>query len=337
MKFSTLLVSALLTAPLVAQSYVYVPDSNSATGSCNVIPFGTVKTSSTWVNQRYQTMVMSTDLGRVAGNICSLAFAVCRQAQVRTWDSLKITMAQTTATTLSTNFAANLMTRPTVVFEGKNHVWPIEAIDTWDNIGLQKNFLYLPAQGNVVIEIIAIGNDRKDATGTTGFRTGARPRLYAFSWTGTPPATGTLGTGSALRMRLGLAEAAVDNFGMGCGAGPLAMVGTGNGKIGTAFGMNMTGGPTTGAGLIWLGFNTSPPLPIDLTGAGLTGCSLYCPIDVPLAGVAFRSGTSTAIRFAIPNDRSLACGRFCVQGLAIDSAAPGGLSLSDYVRVLIGL
>lgn len=337
MKPLSLLATALLAAPALAQTYVYVPDSNAGAGGCNVIPFGTIKSSSTWVNQRYQTMATTADMGTAAGSICSLAFAACRQAQVRSFDYLKITMAQTTATSLSSNFAANLTTRPTVVFEGKPRIWRIEANDAWDNIGLQKSFLYIPVQGNVVVEVIAMGNDRKDSTATTGFHTGSRQRAYAYNWTGTPPSTGTVGGTAALKMRLGLSAASIDNFGMGCGPGPLRINGSGSGKIGTAVAVGMTGGPSSGPGLIWLGLTNAAPYPIDLSAAGLTGCMLQCAIDVPLAAVVFQSGTSNRFQIPLPNDRRFVCAQFYSQGLAIDSSAPGGLSLSDCLRVLMGL
>jgi hypothetical protein len=243
----------------------------------------------------------------------------------------------TANTTLDLTFANNLTSRPTVVFEGKDHIWPVTA-NQWDNIGLQRTFTYLPPMGNLVIEVIAIGNDRLDSSGTVGFYSYAGARTYAFTWTGTPPLVASGGdTAAALKMRLGAAQPAVDIFGKRCGPGPLAIAASGSGKIGTLIDTNLTSGPNAGAGIMWLGLTTSPPFPIDLTPLGYTGCRLQCSIDLTLGAVAFSSGTSTSIKFLLPNATVLANFQFALEGLALDSTAPGGTSVSDWARVLIGL
>lgn len=329
----------MLGAPLFAQSYVYIPSNTPTTGGCNVIPFGTTKTSATWVNQRYQTIITTTQLGNTSLRICSLAFAACTADRVRSFDELKITMAQipATKTQLDNTFANNLTTRPTVVFDGKCHYWPVLG-NNWSNIGLQRDFLYIPAQGNVVIEVIAQGNDQKPATASNGFRSYAGERNYKFTWTGPVPAVAQgRDAAAALKMRIGVQSPAVDNFGQGCGSGPLAINGTGTGKIGTPVAIGLSGGPTTGVGLIWLGFSSSAPYPIDLGPAGFTGCKLFCSIDVS-GPTVFRSGNSVVpVTIPIPNDRSIVCGRLYSQGLAIESTAPGGITVSDMLRILIGL
>jgi len=54
---------------------------------------------------------------------------------------------------MSTTFATNLGSKPQVCLAARNYVWP-HTKDTWSRIGLQKPYLYLPANGNLVVEVL---------------------------------------------------------------------------------------------------------------------------------------------------------------------------------------
>lgn len=325
---------ALLAAPLVAQTYYYSPSNTPGTGTCNVIPFGTTNTSATWVNQRYQQLVLASDLGsgNVPLRICSLAWSSCGSNQVRLMAELKITLAQTNNTTLSATFASNLTTNAQVVFNGKCHIWQTTG-NNWSNIGLQKNYVFIPQQGrNLVIEIIAIGNHLKGGSGSGFHRTNNRLRAYAINWTGTPPTTGSTGSNAALKVRIGVQAGDIDKYGMPCG-GSLRCNATGTPRIGQTVAFNLSGGPNTGVGFLWLGLGGKFPTPIDVSGLiGTPGCKLACALDL-LVPAPFSGGSSTPLRIPIPNDRVLACFRIASQGFL-----PGTTNqLSDCARVLIGL
>jgi hypothetical protein len=163
----TLTALLLLAAPLLGQQYYYNPSDTPGVGTCNVIPFGTTKPDPNWENQRYQAAFSDAQLGNPTNPliICSLAFAPCG-VQKRSFDSLKITMAQSPLP-LGADFNNNLAVRPTVVFDGSCRIWPTKP-DAWSDIGLQRSFIYIPGQGDLVVEIIAIGN-HLIGTGGTGF------------------------------------------------------------------------------------------------------------------------------------------------------------------------
>jgi hypothetical protein len=190
--------------------------------------------------------------------------------------------------------------------------------------------------GDLVVEIIAMGNHRKSGGTSNGFYTGPNPRLYAITWTGTPPATGTLGTGSAQKMRIGSFTPAIGNFGLGCGAGPLGINATGTGQINSSLVLNLQNGATGPVpGFIWMGTTSSGLYPFDLAGAGYPGCKLYTNFLV-LFPVVVQGGVSNRIQLGIPADKSLICGQVFFQGLTIDPAAPS-VEFSDFVRVLFGI
>src|SRR5687768_17010216 len=97
----------MLPALVPAQGTYFIPDNQAAAGTCNVIPFGDSSTSSpTWSNQKYQTLIPAAALGNRPGLICELAFAPYGTG-MREFATIKIQMDTTTATSLSTTFAAN--------------------------------------------------------------------------------------------------------------------------------------------------------------------------------------------------------------------------------------
>ena len=73
---------------------------------------------------------------------------------------------------------------------------------------------------------------------------------------------------------------------------------------------------------------TVTPLPLDLTGIGMVGCSLLVSPDltVPL----LTQGGATTIGLQIPNDPTLATYSIYLQAALIDPLAnPAGLTLSN--------
>src|SRR5688572_6957244 len=102
--YRPVLATLALAGAAAAQAY-YVPDNNAAAGGCNVIPYGSVAPSTTWSNQKYQALVLATDLGSVPGVITGIGFAPCGSGD-RDFDSLTIVLDHVPAatTTLSTTF-----------------------------------------------------------------------------------------------------------------------------------------------------------------------------------------------------------------------------------------
>jgi hypothetical protein len=160
-------------------------------------------------------------------------------------------------------------------------------------------------------------------------------RVYATTWVGAPPTTGAVATG-ALKMRVGSMAPAINNYGMGCGAGPLAIVGTGTGQLNTPVTVHLANGPAGPApALIWLGFDSGGIYPFDLSTAGYPGCKLYTDFMATFPALV-QGGVSNRIQRGIPADKSLVCARFYLQGLAIEIPSMN-IEFSDFLRVLIGI
>lgn len=330
---AALLISAV---PALAQNCKYVPDSIPS-GPCNVIPFGTTKNDATWGNQRYQTILTTAQLGNVPGMICELGFVPCGTGP-RSFDSIEIQMAQTQLAdfTTSNNFLTNLGASPTTVLSAKNYVWHNTA-STWNRIGLQSSFLYIPARGNVLIDIVIMGSG---FTGSAGFNrsdtTVPPDRLYATSWTGTPPATGSTDK-AGLKVEVCFDIATLDRFGLSCAgsAGTPSHTYSGSCKLASTVNIDLSGVLASRPQVLLVGFSNLP-LPIDLTLGGAPGCNLYVTPDLPIVRVSNTGGTAT-LPLAIPNDSGLVCGRLYTQWVSIDAAANKmGVALSNYGRILIG-
>jgi hypothetical protein len=333
-----LFVAPLLFSPFLASQNkcVYIPDNNPATGSCNVIPFGTQKTSKFWRNQKYQTLIPAAKISKSPVRICELGFAPCGSG-MRKFDSIVIKMAYSKSATLSKVFASNLGGQVKTVLSQKNYVWPNTAAK-WNPIGLQKDFLFIPQLGNLVIEIEVRGADIPRSPGN-GFRTGAQPRLYAFGWTTNPPTSGSLGKTAALKMELCFDKASYNFFGMGCkGSNNLApnLTATGIPQLGKTIQINLSNAPTpVSPAVLILSTSNASPLPADLTGAGAPGCFLYVRPDF-LLGLGAINGKGT-VKLPIPNSPSLLCARFYNQFLVVDPKANKlKLTSSNYGRGLIG-
>jgi hypothetical protein len=333
--------SVCLLAGVVGAQAFHIPSNTPTTGTCNVIPFGTTASSAQWVNQIYQTVVTDADLGSPTAPLAlvDLAFANCG-TQVRTFSRLKITMAQLPGGTLGASFAANLVNNVQVVFDAKNFVWNTEA-NLWSDIGLQSAYGYQPGQGDLVIEVLALGNDLQSGSGS-GFHRDIRPRLFANTFTGTPPATGTLATG-ALKMRLcagaALPFVGVQYYGTASptNAGTPAIGPTGLPVLGNAgFAVQGSGLVPGRTSFLLLGFPNNPPIPLGSIGAPPTSTLLVSPLDT-LTLPTSASGTATA-GLPVPPTPALQGAQLSAQMFDLDFTLPFGIPLgnSDGMTMSLG-
>jgi hypothetical protein len=98
----------------------------------------------------------------------------------------------------------------------------------------------------------------------------------------------------------------------------------------------LVNGPSLAPGLIWLGFESGGIYPLDLASAGYPGCKLYTNFLITMP-VTVTNGSSDRVQIGIPNDNSLVCARFYMQGLAVVVQPSLNVEFSDFLRVLIGL
>jgi hypothetical protein len=337
-----MIAAALGAASLVAQGTCFQIPDNSMTGG-NVIPFGSSLGSiATWGNQKYQILVLSSDVNNKPGNVCELAFAPGGTG-VRHFDSIRIRLGYfaLTGSTLGTNFAANMKNARTVL-DAKNYDWPHTA-DKFNPIGLQNGFAYIPQLGHLVIEITVTG--AYIPSGTTGFRNatssnpgGARQRLYNFRW-GTPPVeptTGTWGSSAGVNVEICYRTAMANIYGLGCAGSNStipALSFTGTPKINGTFALNVSGGLPNAKMFLVLGLKrVQTPLLLP----GTTNCNAYPSLDVVLLHTMTSTGTF-AQKYAVPNNSSLDCTKVYTQAFPWDAKANAfGASASNYGRLRIG-
>jgi hypothetical protein len=334
MRIHTLLVSLLVSSSaLLAQgSCHFVPDNIMSGG--NVIPFGSSKSAmSTWGNQRYQTMILPSDVKTPVLNIDTLAIGGGGTG-IRHHATLKIRIGyfRGTGTSLSSTFANNLSPAAVTVLDAKDYTWK-QTTKSWSRIGLQKSFLYLPAQGPLVVEVIATGS-WFEGSGGNGLYNGGRQRLYNYRWgSTTPPATGTIGNAAAIRMQLCSADADANAYGEGCpGSNNQTPVVTfaGSAQAGKSLTVGVANTLPTTPGFMALSLSALVPS-FELPGA--PGCRMRQSPAI-VVGIASNASGVFSVTQNTPN---VPGGRVWVQFLMIDTKAnaAGGV-FSNVGRILIG-
>jgi hypothetical protein len=336
-----LLLAAVLGLAVTAPTQAwYIPNSSANTGAaCNVIPFGDIIPSTTWSNQKYQTIVMASDLGSLPGVITGLGFAPCGSGD-RDFDSIQIVMDHIPAavTTLSTTFAANLTPNAVTVLNATSYTWR-QVQDTWNEVGLQNYFVFNGVD-NLVIDITvfnARGNVSTPPINLTGMHRETRQRVYVFTWTGTPPASGNTDM-AALKMEITMLMARASLYGRGCvGSNSLRPDHhyTGTPQLGQTISFDLSNALPNAVVLLATGGHTGFPFPVDLATYGFPGCFAYFSVANVLVMVASPTGT-VSLPISVPNSPSLAGGQFDSQYFCLDAGAPGGLTNSNFGRILIG-
>ncbi len=334
----TLIVLSLGAASLVAQSACYQIPNGNMSGS-NVIPFGSTQSGlSTWGNQKYQILVLNSELGSSAGNICELGFGPAGTG-TRHFDSIRIRLGYfaLSGTTLSTTFSANLSNAKTVL-DVKNYEWP-HVQDKFNPIGLQDGFVYIPQLGHLVIEITVTGAYlRPGYSGSQGFRNQGRQRLYNYRWGSPPvePTTGTTSSSAGVDVEICYRTAMANVYGLGCPGSnnTIPTLGfTGLPKLNGSFSLDIAGGPSNANVFLVFGLKRVAT-PVLLPGTA--SCQVYPTLDFILLQKLTSMGTFSQ-KFVVPNDSGLDCSKVYTQAFPWDSNANGfGTSATNYGRLRIG-
>lgn len=317
-------------ATVTAQNF-YLPDNVASAGNCNVIPLGG-SSSGAFTNQKYQQLVLASDLGGVPNLITGLGFAPCRTG-VNHFDTIKVVLDHTTATTLSTTFAANLTANAVTVLDAVDYDWNTPTAHTWQELGLQDFFVY-NGTDNVVVEITTTGSSC-----ATSHHVGNRQRVYSISWSGTPPATGSTDN-AALKLEVGMLMARLSSHGRGCRGSnqqvPAHTV-TGVPQLGQPLAFDVANALPTSVVFLGLGFGAHrAPFPIDLGVVGMPGCLTYFSPAGLVAFVTDNAGVAS-LPLAVPNNSGMLGMRMYSQWICLDpNANPGGAATSNYIRIQVG-
>jgi hypothetical protein len=128
-------------------------------------------------------------------------------------------------------------------------------------------------------------------------------------------------------------SASIGNYGVGCGVGPMDLVGSGSAALGGP-GLNVQAQAGQPGALAVLACGLGAVLPIDLGAVGYPGCTLY-PQNFATAflGVVDTAGNAPPFSFAIPNNPALAFTQLNCQVAALAGTA---LEFSDVVEAVLG-
>ena len=128
-------------------------------------------------------------------------------------------------------------------------------------------------------------------------------------------------------------SASIGDYGVGCGSGPLDLVGSGSAAVGGAgMQLDLQQGAPGSLGIMILGLGAMQP--IDLSVAGFPGCTLYPQQPfATVAGVIDPLGSAPSYQLSIPPDPALIYQQLNCQGAALDGV---GAEFSDVVLAVLG-
>jgi len=152
-------------------------------------------------------------------------------------------------------------------------------------------------------------------------------RLYKFAMS---PTDVTLAMAGAAVLP---PSASIGEYGVGCGAGPLDIAGSGSAAFGgPGVTLQVQDGQPGSLAVLACGLNAIAP--IDLASAGFPGCTLY-PTNFATAflGVVDTNGNVPAFVFSIPNNPALAFTQLNCQAAAL---AGSTVEFSDVVEAFLG-
>lgn len=192
MKLAISLVTATLVSALIAQTErrISYPQDTTKHSSGNIVPLGSFPGSGNFEEGRWQQIIPAALLPQTPGIIVGLSSICQTYTGALVYQSLRINLSHTTATTLGSSFAAN-MPSPVNVFSHTSHTVNWTAAQ-WTQISFDVPFSY-NGQDNLVIEIqkeaipIAGGIATMATDGNPG-RLDLPRSAYAF---------GTVGSGAA--------------------------------------------------------------------------------------------------------------------------------------------
>lgn len=327
MRHITAVALLALSAPLLAQNY-YVPDSNAASGTSNVIPFGQSSPGGSFYNCRMQVRATAADLGNLPNIITGLGFAPSGTGTAH-YDTLDIVIDHIPASqAFTTTFANNLTAGAINVLSVVDYTWYVQG-DTWNEIGLQGLFPYNGVD-DIVIDITTTSG-----TAPSGMRRGSNQRIYATSSSGPTGATG-ISSNSATKFEVSMLMGRTSTHGVGCAGTNGAPVHTltGTAQVGATTTFDVANGVPSSTSLLFAGYLSTAPFPIELSIVNMPGCYAYTDL-LWAAAVPLDGSGSASFPFAIP--ANAAGYLFYSQYACLDLGANAlGFTTSNYGRIYAG-
>ncbi len=319
MKKNLLLLPAVLcslSGLLSSQTkFFYIPDGNAASGTPNVIPFGSG--SASWANQRCQFLLKKKFLPSKPGLLRSIGFAPAGSGTYK-FRALVFRLGPNTSGILGPTFSASFSGVPSTIFNEAAFSWKVTA-NRWNRLPLSRPFVY-NGKDNLFLDVLALGSDLNR---NAGFRRATEPRYFKIGVT----------TGAADAL-----------YGKGC---------PGSNKQNPVF--HPYSYPLLGADFFRIGLDQALPhapsvlflgnrstkfaglpLPFSLAFMGAPGCFLNTSIVFMNALAAGPLGTAH-VDMPIPNSPALEGLSLFMQWAVLDKGAnPAGLVTSRGLKATVG-
>ncbi|MCA8952467.1 MAG: S8 family serine peptidase [Planctomycetes bacterium] len=283
---------------------------------------------SAWHNQLYQCVLRCQDLGP-AGEITGLSFAPATTTTHLNRQLIIRMQNRPAGYELQTTYANNITAAATTVLSEIDYVWHTTA-DQWNEIGLTTPFSY-NGTGDIVVEMYVRDNHNWSSGSFEGFHRGSTiTRLYNTGWPfASVPTTGTidnLGT----KMRVEFACPNGGAFGSRCG--PISAVPFSTPLAGTNFWFDMLDGVPNSGAIVQLGLNQTGS---TWTPSGFTNCFQWNDNVASVFKITNASGFATHA-LAVPPGTTFNGLKIYGHWYNFDASQPGGLTVSNYIRAVVG-
>jgi hypothetical protein len=320
--------------PAAAQACVAAPSDAPAFGSPSSTPFGNNNPSDPiFSDLRYQLLVPRALLPNQPFRIRDLQLAPAG-SRLRQLRDLTVTLGHNPSGQLQAAMQANFV-GPTRSTRVQQWLVPTTA-NVWNPLGLDLDFVFDPALGDLVVEFRVIGGGALNGAGTAGFRTDP---AIPYVWTPGGGYSGNAFGGGGLKLRLCADANNLLALAGGCagaaGARPqLSLAGSAQlGGPGVTLGLANASVQPLALAVLAFSFALRPAL-LDLGLLGAPGCLSYGFDDFTALALA-SAGTATS-SLAVPQ-APFPCMPLWAQWVVLDPAANAlGLSLSNPGRLLIG-
>jgi hypothetical protein len=289
--------------------------------------------------QRSQFIVNAAVFQNVPTLIREMSFGNSGGLFVQSITSLRVRFGYSTQTQVQPGFVQNTTSPLQDVLVATDYVWTVGLGSIWVPLGLQQPFLFVPGNGNLLVDIQTTGVTTTVVLPTnslvgSGFNN-VQVRGDAVSGVSVP---GQITLAPRVRFCVDRAESML--LGQTC-----------NGSAGSTPLLGVTGWPTPGATpTIWLsdappnaiaacayGFSNAAPYPVNLTSLGAPGCRQYFApafADLVLAN-NLGIGQQTIL---VPSAAATIGAILYAQWWVLDPPANAlDLTTSNYLRLLVGL
>jgi hypothetical protein len=319
-------------AVLGAQSAVFVPDPDPATGPINAIPLGDKGPTGGFQNMRTQIRVPAIHLPSTGSTITGLAFAAPAAGSYR-YTLFEVRLAHLASASLDAEFAKNLAGEA-VVLSRREHVLSLPRADAWADAFITGQFVH-DGSRDLIVDVIVQGAFYTG--GTPGVRRSSTlEHVFALNYlVHSPAASGYGPLAAGAKLRLTLSDGSFIVVGSGCrgssGNTPAVSASGSTARRATLTINELLARPSS-VSLLVLGRSDARfgpvTLPFEMAPLGAPGCRLYTDVVLLLVALTDPGGNASQ-SLTVPDDPALPGRHLFVQWATLDAGAnAAGLSFT---------